>query len=77
MRKITICAAVGLCLSGCAAEYAKIDDAKCQGYGAHPGDSAYATCRAQLDAARTQANAVMSSAPGPAPVQPVDIIPRR
>jgi hypothetical protein len=56
MRKMLFCAAVFVCLGGCAAEYAKIDDAKCQSYGARPGDPAYVTCRSQLDAARTQAS---------------------
>lgn len=64
MRKISICAAVCALLGGCAyqaqiaAGHAATDDAKCQSYGSRPGDAAYAQCRAQLDAARTQANAI-------------------
>jgi hypothetical protein len=60
---IALCAlTVGL--SGCAeykarlaAQQAAEDDAKCQSYGAKPGEPAYVQCRAQLDAARTQAAA--------------------
>jgi hypothetical protein len=43
-------------LAGCAAS-AK-DDAKCRSYGSSPGESAYVQCRATLDAARTQAEAM-------------------
>ena len=39
------------------------DDAKCLSYGARRGDPAYVQCRAQLDAARTQASAIENSAP--------------
>jgi hypothetical protein len=39
------------------------DDAKCLSYGARRGDPAYVQCRAQLDAARTQASAIESAAP--------------
>ena len=55
MRKLVLCALLCAGLSGCAEQFAKIDDTKCQSYGAHPGDPAYVTCRSQLDAARTQA----------------------
>jgi hypothetical protein len=46
-------------LIGCAdkAQLAAEDDAKCQSYGAKHSEPAYVQCRAQLDAARTQANA--------------------
>lgn len=57
-------------LSGCAeyrakiaAEQAAADDAKCVSYGATRGDPAYVQCRAQLDAARTQAQAAVTPAP--------------
>jgi hypothetical protein len=50
--------AVGGCVDG-----AKLDDAKCQGYGAALGSPAYVQCRAQLDAARTQAQATIAAAP--------------
>jgi hypothetical protein len=36
-------------------------NAKCQSYGAKPGDPAYVQCRAQLDAAATQASATYSA----------------
>jgi hypothetical protein len=72
MRKVLICIA-GLALAGCAeyrakvaAERAAADDAKCQSYGAKPGEPAYVHCSAQLDAARTQAAATESVA-APAP----------
>lgn len=55
MRKLTIL--VFLALSGCAAQFAANDDAKCTSYGAAAGTPAYAQCRAQLDAARTQSTA--------------------
>lgn len=59
-----------LVLAGCgigqriAAEQRVADDAKCQGYGAKPGEPPYVQCRAQLDAARTQATATRNAAPG-------------
>jgi hypothetical protein len=66
-----------LLLGGCAEYQAKVaaaqaarDDAKCISYGATLGDPAYVQCRAQLDAARTQAAATEAAAPGvnfPAP----------
>jgi hypothetical protein len=54
-------------LSGCvtAEEQARIDDSKCQGYGAQLGSPAYIQCRAQLDAAKTQAKAVADATPMP------------
>ena len=54
MRSFSI-GLVCLSLVGCAA--AK-DDAKCRSYGSSPGESAYVQCRATLDAARTQADAM-------------------
>lgn len=62
----TACALlVAASLGGCAsyqakiaAEHAAYDDAKCLSYGGAKGDAAYVQCRAQLDAARTQANAI-------------------
>jgi hypothetical protein len=69
-----------LSLIGCAeykaklaAERAAVDDAKCQSYGAKPGDPAYVQCRAQLDAARTLATATENSGGAAQPVKPVDI----
>jgi hypothetical protein len=50
-------------LAGCANQaeikwnQAQADEAKCESYGAHVGDAAYVQCRAQLDAARTVADA--------------------
>ena len=73
-----------LLLGGCADYYAKLaaeraaaDDAKCLSYGAQRGDPAYVGCRAQLDAARTQAQATRASAPyiAPAPNFPQVEIP--
>jgi hypothetical protein len=46
---------------------AAMDDAKCRSYGGELGTPAYVQCRAQLDAARTQALATLAAAP-PAPV---------
>lgn len=43
--------------SGPAQLAAQQDDAKCRSYGASPGDPAYVSCRAQLDAARTASSA--------------------
>lgn len=52
-------------LAACAsrAEIAAADDAKCRSYGSQPGDSAYVQCRAQLDAARTTARAIIAASP--------------
>lgn len=70
MGKIVLGIVLGATLSGCvsAAHLAAIDDAKCRSYGANPGDAAYVTCRAQLDAARTQALATSAAAGG---IQPI------
>jgi hypothetical protein len=43
-----------LLLSGCTAQHAAIDDAKCTGYGLKPGTDAYAQCRYGMDTARDQ-----------------------
>ena len=58
MRLILIITIVAGSLAGCASA-ARLDDAKCQSYGAQPGDPAYVACRSQLDAARTQARATI------------------
>ena len=65
-----------LLVAGCADYYAQLaaqraaeDDAKCLSYGAKQGDPAYVQCRAQLDAARTQANATSSAAASAAIIQ--------
>jgi len=78
MRELIVLV-VALSLAGCmtreeriAAQNAK-DDQKCLGYGARPGTDAYVNCRAQLDAARTNAEAIddaaitVRSAPQPVP----------
>ena len=51
-------------LIGCVdkAQLAADDDAKCRSYGAKHGEPAYVQCRAQLDAAHTQADAAVASA---------------
>jgi len=68
MRSIVLLCALAI-LSGCAdwtfdawktkaaAKQDAEDDAKCQSSGGKPDDPAYVQCRAQLDAARTQAAA--------------------
>jgi len=68
MRSIVLLCALAI-LSGCAdstfetwktkaaANRDAEDDAKCQSSGGKPDDPAYVQCRAQLDAARTQAEA--------------------
>jgi hypothetical protein len=71
---------VPVLLGGCVSEaevkarQASIDDGKCQSYGSKPGEPAYVQCRAQLDAARSQAQATalagMAATPAPAPWQP-------
>jgi hypothetical protein len=80
---------VAFLLAGCmtteeriAAQNAK-DNQKCLGYGAQVGSRAYVNCRAQLDAARTTADAIEDAAPAPtinsapigstATIQPVTI----
>jgi hypothetical protein len=71
MRSLCVLA-LALRLGGCmtteeriAAQNAK-DDQKCLSYGAQPGSQAYVGCRAQLDAARTTADAIEDAAPTPA-----------
>jgi len=72
-------AAAASILAGCASEaeraarWAAVDDAKCKSYGAQPGTPAYVQCRAQLDAARTQAIATAAAAPVPV-VNPAPIV---
>jgi hypothetical protein len=68
-RTIVVLCALTVGLGGCADYYARLraeraaeDDGKCQSYGAKPGDPGYVQCRAQLDAARTQASATSSAA---------------
>jgi hypothetical protein len=75
MRKMCLSVAFFFLLTGCAEYRAKIaaqqaaeDDAKCISYGATRGDAAYIQCRAQLDAARTQAQAEAQAAVVPAQV---------
>lgn len=81
-----LAAATVLLLGGCqtrderiAAQNAR-DDQKCLGYGARAGSDAYVTCRSQLDAARTQAEAVEDAAvairsrPQPVPASDAPII---
>jgi hypothetical protein len=55
--RIAIIMLMSTILTACAAQFAKIDDSKCQSYGARTGTPAYVQCRAQMDAARTQSNA--------------------
>ena len=67
-----------LSLTGCitlAEQQKREDDAKCSSYGAKRGDPAYVQCRAQLDAARTNANAIASAAPQPDYLTPHWIVP--
>ena len=40
----------------------QLDNDKCESYGARKGEPAYAQCRAQLDAARTGAEAAVDAA---------------
>jgi ABC-type uncharacterized transport system auxiliary subunit len=64
--KLIVCAALAAALCGCAATRAELDaydDKKCRSYGAQPGAPAYVQCRAQLDAARTQARATIIASP--------------
>jgi hypothetical protein len=50
-------------------------DAKCQLYGAKPGEPAYVQCRAQLNAARTGAIATAASGGAAAPAAPIQYPP--
>jgi hypothetical protein len=60
---------VVLLLAGCMTTEERIaknnaeDSRKCLGYGAQPGSPAYVNCRAQLDAARTTADAIEDATP--------------
>ena len=65
MRFLFAVLALAVICAGCtsAAERAAIDDGKCKSYGAVRGTAAYTTCRAQLDAARTQAEAAIAAQP--------------
>jgi hypothetical protein len=60
---------VALLLTGCLTAEQRIakhnaeDNQKCLGYGAQVGSSAYVNCRAQLDSARTTADAIEDAAP--------------
>jgi hypothetical protein len=69
MILLIVLAIAALC-AGCTspAELAAIDDGKCKSYGAQRGSAAYTTCRAQLDAARTQADATVAATAFPPPV---------
>ena len=49
------------------------DNQKCLSYGAQPGSPAYVSCRAQLDSARTQADATLAAAPATPPPGPVQV----
>ena len=63
MRTIAIITLI--LLTGCAeyrAYLAAEDDAKCKSYGAKVGEPAYVACRASMDAARTQADAIGAAA---------------
>jgi hypothetical protein len=46
-----------------AAAITAADDSKCRSYGGEPGTPSYVQCRAQLDAARTQAQATRAATP--------------
>jgi hypothetical protein len=67
---------LALAVGGCV-NVAKLDDQKCQGYGAALGSPAYVQCRSQLDAARTQALATIAAAPLPQPVYQPPPVPGR
>jgi hypothetical protein len=70
-----------LAVGGCASDAeiaqrrAVVNDAKCQSYGAKPGEPAYVQCRAQLDAARTGAIAAAASGGAAAPAAPMQYPP--
>jgi hypothetical protein len=71
MRAMTI-AVLWLAVGGCAPtaderlqqiwSQRQLDNDKCESYGARKGEPAYAQCRAQLDAARTGADAAVEAA---------------
>lgn len=77
MNKLILLVAVAAAasLGGCMTRDQQIaaanarDDQKCLSYGARPGTDAYVTCRAQLDGARTTAQAIEDAAPN-TPVNP-------
>jgi hypothetical protein len=73
MRAMTmVVAAACLAAGGCAPtaeqrlqqvwSQRQLDEDKCESYGAKKGDPAYVQCRAQLDAARTEAGAAIEAA---------------
>jgi outer membrane biogenesis lipoprotein LolB len=90
LRAISIAALCAI-LAGCAPSaeqrlqqtwsQRQLDDDKCRSYGAKDGDPAYVQCRAQLDAARTgaQATAAAASTAAAATIAatPIIIQPRR
>ncbi|SDS77279.1 hypothetical protein SAMN05444158_3151 [Bradyrhizobium canariense] len=73
MKKLILLVAVvsATSLAGCMTRDQQIaavntrDDQKCLGFGARPGTDAYVNCRAQLDSARTTADAIEDAAPAP------------
>jgi hypothetical protein len=73
MKKILCVVALTVALGGCMTTEERIaaqgarDNQKCLSYGAQPGSPAYVTCRSQLDAARTTAEAIEDAAPPPSP----------
>ena len=78
--KPIIAVMLGASLAACGSQagfqerMAKLDDSKCQGYGAQPGTPAYVQCRAQLDAARTGAIATMAAAPATPVYTPTPVV---
>ena len=80
MNKLILLVAVAAAasLGGCMTRDQQIaaanarDDQKCLSHGARPGTDAYVTCRAQLDGARTTAQAIEDAAPD-APVNPLSM----
>lgn len=75
---IMLAASLAACASSAEiqAHFASVDDSKCKSYGAGSGTPAYTQCRAQLDAARTQALATMAAAPPPVYTpQPIVVVP--
>ena len=80
VMKLVIAIMLATSMAGCASEaevkarMAAINDGKCKGYGAQPATPAYVQCRAQLDAARTQAIATMAATPGPPVYTPAPIV---